>query len=121
MINVTANTDPLGQFKGIKPNKLIEATGLIPHFIQDVALSDPMDAQEAFELMIECYGFGGEDTLAGGKGEVTEEGVYRYPEDPDLYPLVSFTITEQDIEILVYQYGFVVVRDEDNTLMVRMD
>ena len=124
MINVRIKTDPQDHYKGIKPAKLIEAAGLIPFFIQDVALSDPRDAQEAFELMIECYGFGGYDVLEGGKGSIGKDGVFVYPEDPDLYPTLSYTMkseTDKDIEILVYQYGYVVVRDETTTLMVRMD
>ncbi len=123
MINTVIKTDPLGAFSGIKGTKLQEACGLIPYFIQEAALSDPLDATEAFDMLLESYGYGGSDMLPEGAGEVLEDGTFVYPEDPDLAPMVSFVIQgEKDtIEILVFQYGYVVVRDKANTHMTRMD
>lgn len=123
MINTEITVDPLGTYKGIKHGKLLAATGMIPYFIQEAALSDPLDATEAFHMLVESYGFGGTDMLPEGKGKVLKDGTFTYPEDPDLAPMVSFIIQGQkdEIEILVFQYGYVVVRDLANTHMVRMD
>ena len=120
---LVTTTDPLQQFKGVPQGRLIAATGLIPFFVQDVAMSVPVDATEAFDMMVECYGFPAEDMLPKGKGEVSDRGVYSYPEDPDLHPMVSWKFEgEKDtIEVLMFQHAFVVVRDKARTHMTRMD
>jgi hypothetical protein len=120
---LVTTTDPLKSFKGVPRGRLLAATGLIPHFVQDVAMSVPLDATEAFDMMLECYGFGGKDTLPTSAGEVTKEGVYKHPEDTDLYPMVSWVFAgEKDtIEVLMYQHELVVVRDKARTHMTRMD
>jgi hypothetical protein len=51
---------------------------------------------------------------------VTEDGVWQYPEDPDLYPLMK--LQEGDVEMLVYPYALVAMRDTSGrTLCTRMD
>ena len=122
--SIETTTDPLGDFKGIPAGRLMAATGLIPHFVNDVAMSVPVDAQEAYDMMGECYGFPMSNMLGEGhSGSLSEEGVYSYPGDPDMSPMVKWVINgEKDtIEILMYQYAFVVVRDKATTLMTRMD
>ena len=114
--------DPLNGFEGIKHSKLFEATGLIPYFVAEAALTEGTDtAQEAFNVMNEAYGFGlGDYNMLSDKGEVDSEGLYSYPEDPDLAPMVQFKW--DDMTVWVYQYGLVAVRDgEGNTIMQRMD
>jgi hypothetical protein len=119
MNTMTVDIDPTDSFKGIKPKKLLEATGLLSHFALDVAYSTPESVQEAFSMLMDCYGYGmGQDGVTDAT--VSPEGVYSYPEDPDLYPLVAFGLTE-DIIFYVYQYAICAVTDGTDTLMMRMD
>ena len=113
--------DPNGAFKGIKKAKLLEAMGLLPYFAQDVAYSEPESVQEAFDMLMDCYGYGmGQD--GSGWGTVDEEGRYISisEEDPALDPLGTFELTE-DLTFYVYQYAITAVSDGEKTLMARMD
>ena len=116
--------DPLNQFEGIKASKLFEATGLIPYFVAEAALTAGLEtAQDAMDIMNEAYGFGlGEyNLLEDGKGEVSPEGLYTYPEDPDMAPMVKFEWAE-GFTVFVYQYALVAVRGpEGDAIMQRMD
>jgi len=118
---VTTEVDPSGTFEGIKKEKLLAACGLIPYFVQEAALSGPLTATEVMDVMQECYGFPSLDMLEGGKGEVSEDGQYRYPEDPPMDPMVKWTMDGTGVEVLMYQYAFVCVRDDETTQLVRMD
>ena len=115
-----ATNDPLNAYVGIKPSKLMDATGLLPYFAADVALMEPEDAQGAFDDLMECYGMGyGQD--GSGWGTVVDM-VYKseYEEDSDMCPLVVFHLTDE-INFLVYQHAICAVTDSNTTLMMRMD
>jgi len=122
MYKMTVEIDPNDAFVGIKQQKLLEATGILPYFAEDVSMSQPESTQEAFDMLMECYGMGmGQD--GSGWGTVSPEGTYKseHKEDPDMDPLVVFHLTE-DIEFLVFQYAICAVRGTDgDTLMMRMD
>jgi len=112
--------DPADQFTGIKPSKLMEATGLLSYFAADVALSAPESVQEAFDMLMEAYGMGhGQD----GSGWGTVDGTTYKSEhdgDPDMEPLVTFELTDT-ISWHVYQYSITAVTDGKQTLMARFD
>ena len=115
--------DPLNTYEGIKPTKLLEATGLLGYFAADVALQGPESVKGAFDDLMECYPSSGFISPTGGHGWGTvEDMVYKseHKEDPDMSPLVAFHITE-DIDFLVYQYAICAVTDGTETLMMRMD
>jgi hypothetical protein len=120
MNKVKVEIDPTGDFKGIKPSRLLEATGLLPMFAADVAMSTPESVQEAFDMLMECYGFGmGQD--GSGWGTVDDKGMYvSEHDDPDMAPMVKFGLTDE-IDFLVYQYAICAVTDGTTTLMMRMD
>ena len=112
--------DPLDAYEGIRPAKLLEATGLLPYFAADVALTEPESVKGAFDDLMECYGMGlGQE--GSGWGTV-DDMVYKseHEGDPDMSPLVAFHLTE-DIDFLVYQYAICAVTDGKETLMMRMD
>ena len=44
------------------------------------------------------------------KANITEEGIYQYPEDPDLYPVAKFETNDQ--VAYAYEYGFVACQNE---------
>lgn len=121
MSTLKFEVDPTGSFEGIKKDKLLASTGLLPYFAREVTLSAPESVQEAFDLLMECYGMGyGQD--GSGWGTVDSEGMYisESEEDEPLAPLVEFKLTD-DISWYVYQYAITGVTDGETTLMARMD
>ena len=120
MMSFAQKLDPTGHFSGrnVPPKKLVEALGIVPYFV----LSAAEDAQEptaraVLDIMAEAYGFYLGD-MEGGT--VDAEGVYSYPEDPDLYPLIKWTVGEK-VDVFMYPYAIVAVRDGTNTIITRMD
>jgi hypothetical protein len=120
MNRVQTHIDPTSNFEGIADKALLAATGLLPHFAADVAMSTPVDVQEAFDMLMECYQYGmGQD--GSGWGTVDEDGMYiSEHDDPDMAPMVRFCLTDE-IDFLVYQYAICAVTDGTDTLMMRMD
>lgn len=115
------NIDPTGTFKGIKEKRLLESTGLLKHFALDVFYCAPETVEEAFEELMECYGYGmGQDGT--GWGTVDDSGYYisEADADTDMAPLVTFELGN-DIQFNVYQYAICAVTDSKTTLMMRMD
>lgn len=110
--------DPLNAFEGIKDSKLLEACGLLAYFAADVHMMEPESVQEAWDGLMDNYGFG--DVSSDHWGTV-EDMVYKSSEDdPDMKPLARFGLTE-DIDFLVYQYAICAVTDGETTIMGRMD
>lgn len=115
-------TDPLDSYNGIPKERISNWLGLLPYFIAETDLSSPENASEAFQTMEECYGLSRDNMLENGKGKVHEDGTYSHPGDADLQPYVKFELDgEAGIEILVYPFAFVVVRDADSAFMARFD
>ena len=110
--------DPKDAYKGIKPAKLVEACGLLPYFAADVALQAPESVQEAWDGLMECYGFG--DVSSDHWGTVEDMTYKSSEDDPDMEPLVRFGLSDE-IDFLVYQYAIVAVTDGETTMMGRMD
>lgn len=113
--------DPLNAFFGIKPEKLLEATGILSYFAADVSLTAPDSVKGAFDDLMECYGMGvGQD--GSGWGTVDAGGVYKseYEEDPDMSPMVTFHLSDT-ISWHVYQSAITAVTDGEDTLMARFD
>ena len=114
--------DPLNAYEGIKHTKLWEATGIIPYFVAEAALAETADtkAQDVMDLMNECYGFGlGDYNMLDGGGAIDKDGVYTYPDDEPLSPLVKFDMEYSTVYI--YQYALVAVDDGNTQVMQRMD
>ena len=110
--------DPNDAYSGIKPTKLLEASGLLPYFALEAALTQPESLQEAWDTLTECYGFGDSSSASWGR---IEGLTYKSSEDdPDLEPMLQFKLTE-DISMLVYQYAIVAVTDGTDTIIGRMD
>lgn len=118
VMNITI--DPTDSFKGIKDKKLLASCGLILDFAEMVRYQQPETAQQAFDMLMDVYGYGSGD--GSGWGTVDAEGAYRseYEEDSDLPPIVTLKLGE-GIDLNVYQYGIVSVVDKETTLITRMD
>jgi len=75
-MKLTINTKA---FPDVPKEHLKEMLGILPYWVGEyVILGTDMDI---VNYMTERYGFG---ELWHFKGEVLEDGTYRYPEDPDL-------------------------------------
>ncbi len=75
-MKLTINTKA---FPDVPKEHLKEMLGILPYWVGEyVVLGTDMDI---VRFMTERYGFG---KLWHFKGEVLEDGTYRYPEDPDL-------------------------------------
>ena len=110
--------DPMGKYSS-KPNyEIMGECGLLPlFFTRAVMIQEEPTLDRVWELVDDQYGFG-LDRMTGST--VTEDGVWQYPEDPDLYPLMK--LQEGDVEMLVYPYALVAMRDTSGrTLCTRMD
>lgn len=110
--------DPLDKFKDLPPEHLYECCGLLTSIF---CTSEGETFKERGE---NGYQFGTNWSKCGepGNASITKDGVYSYPEDPDLYPIAEFT--KNDDNVWIYQYGMVVVPDPDRKgmfLTCRMD
>ena len=112
--------DPLKDFKSVEPVRLLEACGLLTSFAYEALLEVPEgSAEDVYTLMVSIYGFG--DMRMKG-GTVSPEGVYKYPEDPELKPLAVIQYEgAEGTKVYIYQYGIVAVQDNEATIVARMD
>ena len=105
-------TDPHNKFLSATPDELLEACGLLPIWLANGEQPSLKDR------LIENYSFYmGE--MKGGN--LSPEGLYTYPGDEDLYPLVSF---ESDTEICyIFKHAIVGVFEKENgsIWVTRMD
>jgi len=98
------------------PNDLVEACGIIPDFFCTACLEaqhvDPqkLTILDIADKMDELYGCGGFAQYPL-KGTLGANGVYSYPDDPDLHPLARFSFEDRFV-LYVYQYGICAVVDE---------
>jgi hypothetical protein len=104
--------DPLGQFKGVKVGALLDALGILPMWLSEIN-----DNENIMQEMKNRYQYGTNEM----GGEVTPAGVYRYPDDPDLFPIATVTI--KDKTAIFYEYSMFSVLDNNTgkSATVRMD
>ena len=109
---LTVNFDPLEKYTELPNQVLNEMLGYIPSF-----LCYRTEDQTVKEALTKAYGFGELHEMTGG---TIKDMVYRYPEDPELYPLAE--MTSRDTTVLQYQYGIVAILEPDGSVFVtRMD
>lgn len=104
--------DPLNKFQDVKDQSFYNNNiGFVIDWLQN---NDHLRAIDIFKLE---YPFG---VLEMSGGVLNEDGTYKYPGDPTLYPIAK-TIRNKEI-IYHYQYGIVgVVMEDKRTFMTRMD
>lgn len=95
--------DPTGFFEkqGTNPYLIFDNLGLIPGFM----FNDEFLDRPAWEALDSQYVHGG--GLYVNEATITDEGLYQYPGDPDLYPLAKYTRAAEII--YQYQYGVMAV------------
>lgn len=98
------------------PERLIEACGLIPHWVVEYAMEG--DRNGIKDHLDKAYGFG---LYHIEKGEIDKDGyTYRYPEDEPLKPLISMNLGDEGL-LLMYQYAIVAIPTPDGWFITRMD
>lgn len=97
--------------------------GLIPNFLLTAEKhqeSNDFDINQFIKDVEYAYGF--PTTELGGTVTNT---VYRYPSDPDLYPLFTYEFDDPSVVVHQYQYGivaFIHTKDGNQTQYItRMD
>jgi hypothetical protein len=120
MQTVHLEIDPLNAYPAGVVNP--EHGGLIPSFF--VTAFERLHVNEqapsldnVAQAMDDIYRFGGFCYPLGGS--VDPDGVYTYPQDPDLYPLLKMTC--EGLTLYVYEYGIVALTDGARTLTARFD
>ena len=115
---IAVKVDPTSHFKGVPQSRLVEALGIVPSFVAYAAVEAPeATARAVLDAMAEVYGFYMGD-MEGGS--VDAEGVYSYPDDPPLYPLVRWKL-DDDVTVYMYQFAIVAVKDGNETIIARLD
>jgi len=113
-MKITETIDPLNKFNHMSLNEIKETLGMLPFWVVNPNHFD-LSLKEALTLQ---YGFGG---LYQSTGQtITKDGVYQYPEDPDLYPLIK--IERGESTFYQYQYGLIaIVQKDGSSFCTRMD
>ena len=111
-MDLIISTDPLNKHNYYTDDQIQELCGLLSFWLisgQQLSLKS---------RLIDNYAFYS-GPMKGGT--LTEEGVYSYPQDSDLYPLARF---ESEGEIcFIFEYGIVGVytKSDGETWVTRMD
>jgi len=99
-----------------------EWAGLIPHIFAEAVMRaedrEDVTLDTVAQLMSDVYGFGGFMYPMGGDVDPVT-GIYSYPGDDDLFPLVD--IRSHNLRVLVYPYGIVALTDGDRVKTARFD
>mgnify|MGYP001821800575 CR=1 FL=1 len=116
--------DPSGTIfegTGYSPEEKLErsigAAGFIPEFLEYAMYNfEEGGAEEFVDLMCQAYGYGRHEM----GGEV-DGWTYKYPEDPDLEPIIVWLCPDARVDVALYNYGIIAVCDMDNNIVIRMD
>lgn len=109
--NIRVELDPCNHYPDVKDQDLLETTGLLFGWAHEYAASSPDSNLK--DYMGDAYGYGMRP-MEGG--EITEDGRYVYPEDPDLHPFVKVCVGDE----WFYMYPYSIVHFSDGTT-TRMD
>ncbi|RLI66795.1 MAG: hypothetical protein DRO67_00030 [Candidatus Asgardarchaeum californiense] len=101
--------DPIGKYPHVSAQTLINSIGIIPTFLNP-------EAENVIEEAVGSYGFS-MGPMTGGT--IEKDGTYKYPGDPDLYPLTRCVV--KDVIVFIYPYGMTAFVDGDKTVMYRFD
>jgi len=111
------NIDPTGNYRlfGNTEHELMEACGLIPMWVREWSASPTQRTLK--EYLSDAYGFGLYE-MTGGQID-PETGIYSYPEDPELKPLMSID-TDEGV-LYIYEYAIVAIPTVHGYFITRMD
>jgi len=110
--------DPTGAYGPKTQSGILEQCGFIPAFAGN---ADYM-TESLFESLDKSYNFGMHESHGGN---VTDDGVFHYPEDPDLIPWIRIDREYDGKKEHMYQYayGMVAIKSHgsDTYFITRMD
>jgi len=104
--------DPKNHWPNVSASRLLEVPGtLLPWAIET---EEGESVRDSFERNYCCPVF-------EMQGEITDDGLFTYPGDPDLYPVVLLMTEKEDV--FFYQYAIVAILNKDtgDTFITRMD
>jgi hypothetical protein len=102
--------DPTGHFDGVEQERLFQAAGYLPGWV----LSCP-DDYDMERWVREQYQFPAMDM----SGTMTDDGIYKYPEDPDLHPM--FKMWNHETTVYFYQHAIISFKKNGIFSTTRMD
>jgi len=106
-------TNPNYHYTPADEAQIPEMVGIIPYWAED-ANQAGLTLKEGFAV---SYGMPLYEMTGG---TISNKGVYQFPEDPELQPLMS--ITNDTETCYIYPYGIVGIVGEDNSQFItRMD
>lgn len=112
-MNIQLIIDPTKHWSDLTKNEIVKACGILPLWAANpFLLATPL--QQAFEAQ---YPF---PMPPIENGTIAPSGVFQYPGDPDLSPLIEL---ERGPETLfIYQYALIgIIRADGSTFISRMD
>lgn len=112
---VKFTVDPRHGFPDYPTRALLQSLGVLPLWALDKSRDETF--ADSFERNYDFW-VGRTDS---GKTHITDEGVYQYPEDPDMDPILKI---EGKTEIVwFYQYALVAIvnKMDDGVFVTRMD
>ena len=111
-MNLKYEIDPYQKFTNVDEDTILNALGFIPSW----AANPEFINQPLKEALDTQYGFG----LYEITGGTIEDGIFKYPGDPDLYPL--FKLYRGNEILYQYEHAIVAIIQEDSSAFVtRMD
>jgi hypothetical protein len=115
MLKTKVTLDPCAEFTTTSDNDIAETCGILPYWI----INETNEKLTMLEIFNEQYSFGVHEMTGGTIN--TETGVYSYPEDPDLIPLIK--LEKQGETMYQYHYGIVAIVNDttDETFVTRLD
>ncbi len=106
--------DPHNRFTHLPDDYIVQSLGYIPQFA-----NNPLYADKSLkETLDKSYGFG---LFEMHDGIITDTGIFKFPGDPDLYPLAKMTRNNEHL----YQYPHAIIAiwcaDIKSYFVTRMD
>jgi hypothetical protein len=119
MLGVEIEFDPLGQWR---EHKFVETKRFNQFEKYQIvfrwAVDSTAQSKRFIDLLPEYYQMGlypFEDSI------VDKDGLRSYPGDPDQLPIFKVSIKSKGETIWIYDYEIIAIRDEKETLVVRVD
>ncbi len=105
--------DPLNKYPHVSEENLIATLGFIPGW----ALNSEFEDKPLKEALDVQYGFGLYEMTGS---TIEEDGTWKYPEDPDLFPILE--LKRGNETLYQYEHGLVAIVQEDgSSFCTRMD
>lgn len=114
--------DPHNVWPETPAKQLFEECGFLPTWVISYSVFKGLKDPEATNLkkwLDNSYGYGLYEMTGGF---VTDDYIHKYPEDPDLFPLIVMKVTSGE-EFVQWQHGICAMRQakEDAWFITRMD